>query len=93
MSLAYLPDQVQEVRIALDLAERAVSHLRYSYQTLYEHSIDQAWVEQLASREDLAEKLMRLLVALGGFRIISEKNCCRRPADCWADSLNRCWMC
>ena len=57
MSLAYLPDQVQEARIALDLAERAVSHLRYSYQTLYEHSIDQAWVEQLASREDLAEKI------------------------------------
>jgi len=40
MSLAYLPEQVQETRIALDLAERAVGHLRYSYETLYAHRID-----------------------------------------------------
>jgi hypothetical protein len=57
MSLQYLPDHVQEVSVALELAEREANHLRYTYRTLYEHPIDQAWVEQLASREDLAEKI------------------------------------
>ncbi|QPB72177.1 hypothetical protein D5125_14915 [Magnetovirga frankeli] len=57
MSLAYLPEQVEETNIALDLAERAAEHLRYSVQTLYQQRIDQAWVEQLANRPDLAEKI------------------------------------
>jgi uncharacterized protein with PhoU and TrkA domain len=57
MSINFLPDHVREVRVALDLAEREASHLRYTYRTLYELPIDLAWVEQLSAREDLAEKI------------------------------------
>lgn len=57
MSLPYLPEHADSARIALDLAERESAHLRYTYRTLYAEPIDIAWVEALAKREDLAEKI------------------------------------
>lgn len=57
MSLPYLVEQTEPARIALELAERESAHLRYTYGTLYAQPIDLAWVEALAKREDLAEKI------------------------------------
>lgn len=57
MTLAYLAEYGETARIALDLAEREAAHLRYTYRTLYQEDIDRVWVENLASREDLAEKV------------------------------------
>ena len=57
MSLEYLAEHGAAARLALDLAEREAAHLRYTHRTLYAQPIDLAWVESLAEREDLAEKV------------------------------------
>lgn len=57
MSLDYLAEYGDAARIALELAERESEHLRYTWRTLYQEPIDRAWVEGLAKREDLAEKI------------------------------------
>lgn len=57
MSMSYLAEYSRAARDALDLAEREAAHLRYTYRTLYSEPIDQAWVEKLGQREDLAEKI------------------------------------
>lgn len=57
MSLPYLAEQADPARLALELAEREAAHLRYTYRTLYAEPIDLAWVDALAAREDLAEKI------------------------------------
>lgn len=57
MTLSYLPEHADAARIALNLAERESTHLRYTYRTLYAEPIDYTWVEVLAKREDLAEKV------------------------------------
>lgn len=57
MTPAYLAEHADAARIALDLAEREVRHLEYTYRTLYAEPIDRHWVESLAKREDLAEKI------------------------------------
>ena len=57
MSMSYLAEHADPARIALELAEREAGHLRYTYRTLYVEPIDLAWVEALAAREDLAEKI------------------------------------
>ena len=56
MSQTYIAEYAETARIALDLAEREVAHLRYTYETLFSEHIDLAWVEKLQQREDLAEK-------------------------------------
>lgn len=57
MSLSYLAEHADAARIALALAEREAAHLRYTHRTLYAEPIDIAWVQALAEREDLAEKI------------------------------------
>lgn len=57
MNPAYLVEYVEAARIALDLAEREVVHLRYTYDTLFSEPIDLVWVEKLSERKDLAEKI------------------------------------
>lgn len=57
MSLDYLSEHGDAARIALELAERESSHLQYTYRTLYQEPIDRAWVEGLAKREEIAEKI------------------------------------
>ncbi len=57
MTMSYLPEYADAARIAMNLAERESAHLRYTYRTLYAEPIDYTWVEDLATREDLAEKV------------------------------------
>lgn len=57
MSIDYLAEHGDLARIALELAERESGHLRYTWRTLYQEPIDRTWVESLAKREDLAEKI------------------------------------
>jgi hypothetical protein len=57
MSIDYLAEHGDLACIALELAERESEHLRYTWRTLYQEPIDRAWVENLAKREDLAEKI------------------------------------
>jgi len=57
MSLAYLPEHVGHAMLALELAEKEVAHLTYTHRTLFAQSIDLKWVQALAKREDLAEKI------------------------------------
>ncbi len=57
MSLRYLPEHAEAALLALDLARKEAAHLRYTHRTLYAQPIDAAWVRQLATRDDLAEKI------------------------------------
>lgn len=57
MSIDYLAEYGDLARIALELGERESEHLRYTWRTLYQEPIDRVWVENLAKREDLAEKI------------------------------------
>lgn len=57
MTLRYLPDFVEPARISLELAEKEASHLAYTQRTLFAQTLTQKWVESLATREDLAEKV------------------------------------
>ncbi len=57
MSLAYLPEHAEPARLALALARREVAHLDYTHRTLFAQEITVAWVQALAEREDLAEKV------------------------------------
>jgi hypothetical protein len=65
VSLRFLAEYAENALLALDLARKEVSHLRYSHSTLFVHSIDSAWVLQLASREDLAEKVEAFVSRFG----------------------------
>lgn len=65
MSLAFLAEHVDRARIALDLAQRESAHLRYTYDTLYAEAIDRTWVEDLAVRQDLAEKIDAFVARFG----------------------------
>jgi len=57
MSLRYLPEHAESALLALDLARKEAAHLRYTHRTLFAQPIDAAWVQQLATRDDLAEKI------------------------------------
>lgn len=57
MSLRYLPEHAEGALLALDLARKEAAHLQYTHRTLFAQPIDAAWVEQLAARDDLAEKI------------------------------------
>lgn len=57
MSLAYLPEHVENALLALNLAKKEAAHLTYTHRTLFAQSIDLNWVRNLAQRDDLAEKI------------------------------------
>lgn len=57
MSLRYLPEHAENALLALELARKETAHLLYSHRTLFAQPIDAVWVQQLNSREDLAEKV------------------------------------
>lgn len=57
MSLRYLPEHAEAALLALELAEKEASYLAYTHRTLFSQAIDQSWVEHLAERDDLAEKI------------------------------------
>lgn len=57
MSLRYLPEHTENALLALELARKEAAHLLYSHRTLFAQPIDAVWVQQLNSRDDLAEKV------------------------------------
>jgi hypothetical protein len=57
VTLRYLPEHAQAAKLALELAEKEAAYLTYSHRTLFSEPIDLAWVEALAQRDDLAEKI------------------------------------
>ena len=57
MSLRYLPEHAENALLALELARKETAHLLYSHRTLFAQPLDAVWVQQLNSREDLAEKV------------------------------------
>jgi hypothetical protein len=57
MSLRYLPEHAESAVLALELAYKEAAHLRYTHSTLFAQAIDVDWVQQLTSRDDLAEKV------------------------------------
>jgi hypothetical protein len=57
VSLRYLPEYAESAVLALDLARKETAHLRYTHRTLFDQHIDIAWVRQLSTRDDLAEKI------------------------------------
>ncbi len=57
MTLSYLPEHAETALLALELAEKEVAHLAYTHRTLFAQNIDLQWVQALAKREDLAEKI------------------------------------
>jgi hypothetical protein len=65
MSLRYLPEHAENALLALALADKEVAHLRYSHRTLFAQAIDMKWVQLLAQREDLAEKVEAFVSRFG----------------------------
>ena len=57
MSLDYLPEHVENARLALELALKESGHLAYNRRTLFAQNIDLQWVQSLEQREDLSEKV------------------------------------
>ena len=57
MSLRYLPEHAESALLALELARKEAADLRYTHRTLFAQPIDAAWVQQLTTRDDLAEKI------------------------------------
>jgi hypothetical protein len=57
MSLRYLPEHAEPALLALELARKEATHLRYTHRTLFAQPIDADWVKQLNARDDLAEKV------------------------------------
>ncbi len=57
MTLRYLPEHAEPALLALELARKEATHLRYTHRTLFAQPIDADWVKQLNARDDLAEKV------------------------------------
>lgn len=65
MSLRYLPEHAENALLALELARKEAAHLHYTHRTLFAQPIDAAWVQQLTSRDDLAEKVEAFVSRFG----------------------------
>lgn len=57
MTVAYLKEYAQAVRVSEALARKEAEHLRYSLETLFELPINLEWVRGLAQQPVLAEKV------------------------------------
>ncbi|MDD2740474.1 MAG: hypothetical protein PHR94_16215 [Methylomonas lenta] len=57
MSLSYLPEHAENAKLALEMAQKEMSHLAYTWRTLFAQNIDLQWVQSLEQREDLSEKV------------------------------------
>jgi hypothetical protein len=53
----FLLEHKEKARLALELAQREVSHLSYTHRTLFSQVIDLQWVESLKEQEELSEKV------------------------------------
>jgi hypothetical protein len=53
----FLLEHKEKACLALELAQKEVSHLLYTYRTLFSQPIDLQWVESLNEQEELSEKV------------------------------------
>lgn len=65
MTLRYLPEHAENALLALELARKEATHLQYTHRTLFTQHIDADWVQQLNSRDDLAEKVEAFVSRFG----------------------------
>jgi hypothetical protein len=65
MSLRYLPEYAENALLALELARKEAARLQYTHRTLFALPIDAAWIQQLAVRDDLAEKVEAFVSRFG----------------------------
>lgn len=61
----YLAEHAMPVLLSLDLARKEAQHLRYSYSTLFANELDEAWVESLDAKPELAEKVEAFVSRFG----------------------------
>ncbi|PIT74215.1 hypothetical protein B9Z31_08685 [Limnohabitans sp. G3-2] len=61
----HLSEHAQNALLALDLARKEAVHFQYSHSTLFALSIDLQWVESLAQRPELAEKVEAFVSRFG----------------------------
>ncbi len=65
MTIQFLPEHAENARLALELARKEAAHLQYTHTTLFVMQIDVAWVQQLATQGDLAEKVEAFVSRFG----------------------------
>jgi hypothetical protein len=65
MSLRYLPEHAAPALLALDLACKEATHLRYSLSTLFALPMNLAWVQSLGDKPELAEKVEAFVSRFG----------------------------
>ena len=65
MTLRYLAEHAENALLALELARKEAAHLQYSHRTLFAQPIDAIWVQQLTTREDMAEKVEAFVSRFG----------------------------
>lgn len=65
MSLRYLPEHTQTVRLTLDLAHKEAKHLQYSESTLFSAPIDLEWVKSLDTQPEVSEKVEAFVSRFG----------------------------
>jgi hypothetical protein len=61
----YLAEHATNALLALALAEKEATHLRYSHSTLFAMEPDLAWVQRLGQRPELAEKVEAFVSRFG----------------------------
>jgi hypothetical protein len=65
MSLRYLHEHTENPLLVLELARKEASHLQYPHRTLFALPIDATCVQQLTTRDDLAEKVEAFVSRFG----------------------------
>ncbi len=65
MNLRYLPEHRENALLALELARKEATHLRYTHETLFAQHIDIAWVDMLAENPQAAEKVEAFVSRFG----------------------------
>ena len=81
MSPKYLPEHASTALVALDLAHKVVTHLRYSQVTLFALPIDLVWVQTLSDRPELPEKVEAFVSRFGRLdHSLGRKPCSGRSA-------------
>ena len=74
MTLRYLPAHRESALLALEIAGKEASQLRYSHRTLFAQPVDANRVRQLAENQEMAEKVEALVRRFGRLQVhIGEK--------------------
>lgn len=74
MSISYIAEYAEDAVLALAIARKEASHLRYTQSTLFDESIDAVWVNELEQNEERAEKIDAFVSRFGRLQdFIGEK--------------------